>query len=229
MKLRCLAIDDEPLALQQLCSYIERSFFLELSFSSTRSKEALEFLEKNTVDLMFADIEMPDLSGMDLVKALKNPPQVIFTTAYESYAVESYRVNALDYLLKPFSYADFNQAAQKALNRPVDNHIFVKSEYQVINIDLSQVTYIESMKDYVRIYRPPERPVMTLASLKSFEERLRPHGFMRVHRSFLLNLNEIQRIEKSFALLSDGKEVPIGDQFREAFMEYIAANSLKKK
>ena len=90
MKLRCLAIDDEPLALQQLCSYIERSFFLELSFSSTRSKEALEFLEKNTVDLMFADIEMPDLSGMDLVKALKNPPQVIFTTAYESYAVENY-------------------------------------------------------------------------------------------------------------------------------------------
>lgn len=226
MKLRCLAVDDEPLALRQLCSYIERTAFLELSFATTRSREALDYLQNHPVDLMLADIEMPDKSGMDLVKQLADPPQVIFTTAYDSYAVESYRVNALDYLLKPFGYGEFLEAAQKALQQPTRSHLFVKSEYQMVRIDLDQVTYIESMKDYVRIYRPPEKPVMTLASLKSLEEKLRNSNFMRVHRSYMINLPQIMRIEKSNVWLSDGKDIPIGDQYREAFLHHVKSFSL---
>lgn len=242
MKLRCLAVDDEPLALQQIGEYIKRTPILELVSLCARPHQAADLLAKNPVDLLFADIEMPDLSGMDLIKSLPNPPLVIFTTAYDSYAVESYRVNAVDYLLKPFSHAEFLQASQKALELfqqrqsnpitsvvadPLADVLFVKADYQSVRIDIPDITYIEGMKDYVRIHRPPHKAVMTLASLKSLEERLLPKGFLRIHRSYVIQLSKISRLEKGLVVLQSGEQIPIGDLFRDGLINRIHNKSLE--
>ena len=206
MSIRCLAIDDEPLALQQLVAYIGKVPFLELAAQCQSALEARQFLENDTVDAIFCDINMPDLNGMDFVKSLVVPPLVVFTTAYSEYAVEGFRVNAVDYLLKPFGLQDFQRAANRLKERldntpaaPAsdisltsnDNVLFLKTDYRIVKVSIPDIRYIEGMSEYLKVWIEGEaKPIITLLSMKKIEERL-PDYFMRIHRSYIINLNKI--------------------------------------
>lgn len=234
MIISCITLDDEPLALRQISEYVTKTPFLELKASCISAFKALEFLEKEQVDLIFADIQMPDLNGLDFSKSLDNNIKVIFTTAYKDYALEGYKVNALDYLLKPFGYDDFLVAAQKAKTffemkekastsvEQKDNFLFVKSEYKIIKINLSDIRYIEGLKDYVKIYTQESKPILSLLTMKSLEERL-PEGFMRVHRSFIVNLNNITTIERGNIIFGDLR-ISVSEQYKEKFNEFVKRN-----
>lgn len=232
MKITCIAIDDEPLALRQISDFIQQTEFLELVGQCQNAYEALEILNKRSVDLMFVDINMPGLSGLEFIKSLNSKPEVIFTTAYSEFAIEGFKVDALDYLLKPIGYDAFLKAANKAKQyfdlkqnqKEVeinDDHLFVKSEYKVLRITISDIKYIEGMREYVRIYLENARPVMTLMSMKSLEERLPAKSFMRVHRSFIVNLKKITTIERSRIIFDKDVHIPISDQHKEKFQAYI--------
>jgi DNA-binding LytR/AlgR family response regulator len=233
MRIKCLAIDDEPLALQQIGSYIERTPFLEAVSLCQSAFEALKYLPNNDVDLLFVDINMPDLNGLDFVKSLTQKPQVIFTTAYSEYAMEGFQVDALDYILKPISYAVFLKAANKAKTWFDLNHkqtetvkttkdcIFVKSEYKLIRILLSEIKYIESSNEYIQIHLINNEPITTLIRLKVIEEQLPKDQFMRVHRSFIVNLERVKVIERNRIIFDHNVYIPIGDQYRESFQAFI--------
>ncbi|MBN2857645.1 MAG: response regulator transcription factor [Candidatus Delongbacteria bacterium] len=231
--MKCLAIDDEPLALKQISAYIEKTPFLELKGQCTNSFEAMNFLSENETDLIFIDINMPEMSGIELVKTLPPGTNVIFTTAYSQYAVESYKVNAIDYLLKPISYEDFLRAANKAnklitenrskaeQNTETPEHFFVKSEGNLIKIILQDIVYIESMSEYVMIHMKGHKQIMSLMSLKKLESSLPKDKFMRVHRSFIVNLNSITAFERSRIKLDDNSIVSIGDQYKDEVKKFI--------
>jgi DNA-binding LytR/AlgR family response regulator len=233
MKIKCLAIDDEPLALQQIESYIEKTPFLESVALCQSAYEAMDYLANNAVDLMFVDINMPDLNGMDFVKSLSVKPQVIFTTAYGEYAVEGFQVDAMDYILKPISYALFLKAVTKAktwfeLNqKPVDTlqtspeFLFVKSEYKLIRIALADIKYIESANEYIQIHLTNDTPVTTLIRLKAMEEQLPKERFMRVHRSFIVNLEQVKVIERNRIIFDQKVYIPIGEQYKDAFQNFV--------
>ncbi len=234
-KISCLAMDDEPLALQQICGYIERTPFLALAGSARNAFEAMEKLAQTDVQLLFVDINMPGLSGMDFVKASGGGRMVIFTTAYGEYAVEGFRVDAVDYLLKPISYNDFLEAANKALAlhrlrtapacaQPLEECLFVQSEYRTVRIDLDKIRYIEGMGEYVRIHLTEGKPVMTLMSLRSLEERLPKTRFMRVHRSFIVSLAAVQAVERGRILVDERTAIPVGEQYKEEFQRFIDSN-----
>ena len=230
--MKCLIIDDEPLALTQLSGYISRIPFLTLVASCQDACQASEILAHTPVDLLFADINMPDLNGIDFVRSLPNPPMVIFTTAYSEYAIEGFRLNAIDYLMKPFSLAECLRAAEKARQMYGLTHntaepeeekstLFVKSEYKVIRIYREKILYIEGMSEYVCIYmedRP--KPVITLNSLQKLSAML-PPNFMRVHRSYIVNLNKITEISRFRILFGKDVYIPIGENYKEQFMAYI--------
>ncbi|MGQ1785852.1 MULTISPECIES: LytR/AlgR family response regulator transcription factor [unclassified Saccharicrinis] len=235
----CIAIDDEPLALRQIEGYIKMTPYLELQGSFTNAIKAMEYINDNAVDLMFVDINMPDLSGMDFVKALSNPPKVIFTTAYREYAVEGFQVDAADYLVKPIGYSDFLKSADKTRQRffadkktaeTVQNNeqfLFIKSEYKIIRINYNDILYVEGMRDYVRIHLDNQKPVMALMSIKKMQEHLPGQDFMRVHRSFIVNLKKISTIERN-RIVFDGKVyIPISDQYKEQFQDFLDNNFLK--
>jgi DNA-binding LytR/AlgR family response regulator len=182
---------------------------------------------------MFVDINMPGLSGMDFIKSLQKRPEVIFTTAYSEFAIEGFRVDALDYLLKPIGYNDFLKAANKVQNyfqiqikasNYIDDkseYLFVKSEYRLVRIKLDDIKYIEGMREYVRIHTITGKPVMSLMSMKSLEDKLPSRDFMRVHRSFIVNLNRITTIERSRIVFDKDIYIPVGDQYKEKFQEYV--------
>lgn len=228
----CIAIDDEPLALRQIAGYIEKTPFLELAATFESALEALNFLNNNQVELMFVDIQMPDLSGMDLVKSLEVKPEIIFTTAFSEYAAEGFKVDALDYLLKPLDYITFLKAANKAklyLDRfklgaedlsSSPDHLFIKSEYKIVRIDLDKILFIEGMREYVRIHLENAKPVMTLLSLKKIEQKLPSIRFMRVHRSYIVNLDKITIIEKS-RIVFDKVYIPVSEQYKKVFQKFI--------
>ena len=233
--IRCLAVDDEPLALQQLVTYIGKVPFLELAGKASNAVEAHAVLQREAIDVMFCDINMPDLNGMDFVKSLAAPPLVVFTTAYADYAVEGFRVNAVDYLLKPFGLDEFRSAANRIQERlsnearqqttPAlhadDDTLFVKSDYRVVRIGISQIRYVEAMSEYLRIYLDGEpKPVITLLSMKKIEERLPAH-FMRIHRSYIVNLQKVQEVNKNRVILDADTLLPIGDMYRETFQQYL--------
>ena len=239
MKLRCFAIEDEPLALKQMCSYIEQTPFLELLGAYKNGLLALEKINEWEPDLLFLDINMPELSGMDLVRTLHHPCMVIFTTAYDSYALEGFRVDAVDYLLKPISYPAFLKAANKALKlyqantKPSseallgnDESLFVKSEYRIVRIRFNEIKYIEGMREYVRIHLINDKPVMTLLSMKALEEKLPSSQFMRVHRSYIVNLNRINTIERNRIVFDSNVYIPVGEQYKEQFQQYVEKNFL---
>lgn len=244
--LRCLAIDDEPLALAQITGYIKKVPFLELVDSCRDAFSALNVLSKTNIDLIFVDINMPDLNGLDFVKSLTTRPIVIFTTAYSEYAIDGFRVDALDYLLKPFSYKDFLKSANKALqqyemqaiskegpgrisaNTGEEEFLFVKADYKIIKIKISEIKYIESQSEYVKIYQLNEKPIMTLLSLKSIEERLPSNSFMRVHRSYIVNLSLVKEVSRAGIVFETKAIVPVGEQYKEKFNEYINQHSLLK-
>ncbi len=236
--IRCIAIDDEPLALKQIVQYIDKTPFLVLVEQFESALETVEFLQDHIIDLMFVDINMPDLSGMEFVKSLKNPPGVIFTTAYSEYAVEGFKVDAIDYLLKPIGYSDFLRAAEKAKDRihpradvvsqveSNEKFLLIKSEYKIIRINLSDIKYIESMREYLRIHIENQAPVMTLMSMKKMEEYLPIKDFMRVHRSFIVHLNKITTIERNRILFDKDVYIPVSEQYKETFQKYLNENFL---
>jgi DNA-binding LytR/AlgR family response regulator len=233
MKIRCIAIDDEPLALEQISSYIEKTPFLESVALCQSAYEAMEYLTDNEIDLMFVDINMPDINGMDFVKSLKKCPQVVFTTAYSEYAIEGFQVDALDYILKPISYAGFLKAANKAKTWFDLNHklaetiqttqdcLFVKSEYKLVRIMLSDIKYIESANEYIQIHLINDEPVSTLIRLKVIEEQLPKDKFMRVHRSFIVNLDRVKVIDRNRIVFDNKVHIPIGDQYKDTFQAFI--------
>ncbi len=233
MKIKCITIDDEPLALKQMADFIRQTPFMELVGECSSAFDAMEVLTQHQVDLMFVDINMPGLSGMEFIKSLEERPEVIFTTAYSEFAIEGFKVDALDYLLKPIGYNDFLKAAHKALNYfetqakasnsggGDEEYLFVKSEYKIVRIRLADIKYIEGMREYVRIYITTGKPVMSLMSMKSLEEKLPINSFMRVHRSFIVNLNHITTIERSRIIFDKDVYIPIGDLYKEKFQEYI--------
>ena len=239
--IRCLAIDDEPLALQQLVTYIEKIPFLELAAQCQSALEARKYLEQETVDAIFCDINMPDLNGMDFVKSLQYPPMVVFTTAYSEYAVEGFKVNAVDYLLKPFGLQDFQRAANRIKERmepsangqqptanSQDGTLFVKTEYRIVKITIADIRYIEGMSEYLKIYIEGEsKPIITLLSMKKITEHL-PDTFMRIHRSYIVNLTKIQEVNKNRIIMDADTYLPIGDLYKEAFQRYLDTKFLGK-
>ena len=231
----CLAIDDEPLALQQLVAYISKVPFLQLAAQCQSAVEARAFLEHDTVDAIFCDINMPDLNGMDFVKSLAVPPLVVFTTAYSEYAVEGFRVNAVDYLLKPFGLQDFQRAASRLKERlsesaPVDSDdtLFLKTDYRIIKVSIPDIRYVEAMSEYLKVWIQGEaKPIITLLSMKKMEERL-PDYFMRIHRSYIINLTMIQEVNKNRVIMDADTYLPIGDMYKDAFQAYLDTKFLGK-
>lgn len=238
MKIRCLAVDDEPLALSQIGGYIGKTPFLELVALCNNGLSAMEIISKDHIDLMFVDISMPDLSGMDLVKSLAKKPYIVFTTAFSEYAVEGFMVDAVDYLLKPFGYTAFLKAANKVKLRiealsgrnqasPEMDHLFVKSGYKLVRIELDDIKYVESMHEYVRFHLQNEKNVMTLASMKSIEELLPSGKFMRVHRSFIVNTSRVKVVERNRIVFDNNVFIPVSDQYKARFQEFLDRNSLE--
>ena len=238
MMIRCLAIDDEPLALQQIVAYIRKVPFLELAAQCQSALEARQFLENDTADAIFCDINMPDLNGMDFVKSLASPPLIIFTTAYSEYAVEGFKVNAVDYLLKPFGLQDFQRAANRLKDRlekpsvsdssPSSNTIFLKTDYRIVKVSIPDIRYIEGMSEYLKVWLEGEqKPIITLLSMKKMEERL-PDYFMRIHRSYIVNLNKIQEVNKNRIIMDTQTYLPIGDMYKETFQNYLDTKFIGK-
>ncbi|GAE83601.1 two-component system LytT family response regulator [Bacteroides reticulotermitis] len=237
--MKCIAIDDEPLALSQLAGYISRIPFLTLLKPCQDVFEAMQVLSEEEVDLIFIDINMPDLNGVDFVRSLITNPLVIFTTAYSEYAVDGFKLDAVDYLLKPFEFQDLLKAADKARKKYEylrqespdeakikDGSLFVKSDYKVIRLDIDKVKYIEGMSEYIRIFiEGEEKPVMTLSSLQKMEERL-PSYFMRIHRSYIVNLRKITEISRLRIIFDKNTYIPVGENYKEKFTEYISKLSL---
>ncbi len=238
MKIRTIAIDDEPLALRLVTDYIKKTPFLELVGEFDNPLDAIEFLNQEVVDLIFLDIQMPDLTGVEFARVLKEGPKIIFTTAYENYALESYKLDAVDYILKPFNYEEFLKAAQKAKKlfeleeaalptlEPGKEFLFLKSEYKIRRINFNDILYIEGLKDYVKVYLQGEiKPIMSLNTVKSLVEKLPSDRFMRVHRSYIVNLQKIETIERSRIVF--GKTyIPVSDQYKEAFQNFVNQNFL---
>ena len=242
--LKCIAIDDEPLALRQLTSYIEKIPYLELTATCNNALEAQQLLASQHVDLIFVDINMPDLSGVEFVRSLVDRPMVIFTTAYSEYAVEGFKLDAVDYLLKPFSFADFSRSAGKANSLyelrhnqragepeatpealPKDKeYISVKADYKVSLVKISNIVYLESEGEYVRMHLDDGTTITTLFRLKNMEAALPSDMFMRVHRSYIVNLRTIKAYVKGRIFLNDTEYVPIGENYKEAFQGYIDKN-----
>ena len=236
--IKCLVIDDEPLALQQLASYVEKIPYFTLVAQCHGAVEAREIIDMERVDAIFVDINMPDINGMDFVKQLSAPPIVVFTTAYSEYAVDGYKVDAVDYLLKPFGLDDFKRAATKvkkryelensaAAQQPADDDdsIFLKTEHRVIRANIADIRYVEGMSEYLKIYIEGQRPIIMLLSMKKLEERL-PSYFMRIHRSYIVNMKKVSEVSKSRVAIDADTVLPVGDIYKDALMQYLSDRSL---
>lgn len=228
MKIRCIAIDDEPLALQQVGSYIRKTPFLELEGLFESAFQALDYLASNPVDLMFLDINMPDFNGLDFAKSLTVKPKIILTTAYSEYALEGFRIDALDYLLKPIPYPVFLKSVNKAkewfsvqTESSPDPELFVKSEGKIVKIRIADILYVESANEYIRINLDNKEVVTTLKRLKEFEEELPGERFLRVHRSFIVNTGKIKAVERFRVILNSNVAIPVGELYRETFQHFI--------
>ena len=237
MIIKCAIVDDEPLAVELLASYVNKIPFLELCGKYNNATDALHGIGEQPVDLMFLDIQMPELNGLELSKMIPENTRIVFTTAFNQYAVDGFRVNALDYLLKPISYADFLEACNKALQwfqltqqseqtttstAPDEpRSIFVKSEYKLLQINLDDIRYIEGLKDYVKIYTEQSpHPILSLMNMKAIEQILPTSRFIRVHRSFIVQKSKIREIERNRIVFGD-VYIPIGDSYKQAFQNFI--------
>lgn len=244
MTLKCIAVDDEPLALGLIAAFIEQTPFLQLVGRYSSAVEALQGLHQQPVDLVFLDIQMPDLSGIELARVLDKGeygigPRIIFTTAFSQYALEGYKVDALDYLVKPFNYADFLKAAGKAkayaellqkpapalaatASAPEEEYLFLKVEYQLVRIALSDILYIEGLKDYVKVHLESEtKPILSLTSLKALEEKLPARKFMRIHRSYIVALDKITAVSRNKVQLGE-TNIAVSDQYKETFNQFLS-------
>ena len=233
MTIKCIIVDDEPLAVELLASYVQKIPFLQLVGKYNNATDALNGVKDSDVDLIFLDIQMPEVSGMELSRMLPEGTRVIFTTAFDQYAVDSYRTGALDYLLKPITYATFLEACNKALqwfqlvhqseNKPEDEvkSIFVKSEYKLLQINLDSIRYVEGLKDYVKIYTDESpHPVLSLMNMKAMEQMLPASRFIRVHRSFIVSKEKIREIDRNRIVFGD-VYIPIGESYKQAFKDFL--------
>ena len=223
--IRCIAIDDEPLALDIIQEFCSRIDFIDLQKVFTQTNEAKKYINKFPVDLLFLDIQMPNISGINFYKSLSQDTMVIFSTAFSEYAVEGFNLCAIDYLLKPFDFNRFLQATQKAnehykfLHQSTTKnaqHIYVRSEYNLVKIAYNEILFIETLDDYLKIHLVNKKPVLTLMSIKTIIEKLPSSEFIRVHRSFIVSLKQIEFVRNK--LISIGiKQIPIGGKHEEAF------------
>ncbi|UMB54637.1 LytTR family DNA-binding domain-containing protein [Lutibacter sp. A64] len=239
IKITCVIVDDEPMALNLVESYVEKTPFLTLKKKCSNAIEAMEFIKSEPVDLLFLDIQMPDLTGIEFSKMLPENTRVIFTTAFDQYALEGIKVEALDYLLKPFDYAEFLAAANKAnkwfslvkekqqkIVSSKKEFLFVKSEYKQLRIKLTDVLYFEGLKDYIKIWlKDNPKPILTLMSLKSLQKELPETQFMRVHRSFIVSLKNIEEIERSQIIINK-QRITVSEQYKPKFLAFVNNNSL---
>lgn len=233
MIIKCAIVDDEPLAVELLASYVKKIPFLELCGKYNNATDALHGIGEAPVDLLFLDIQMPELNGLELSRMVPEDTRIVFTTAFDQYAVDGFRANALDYLLKPISYADFMEACNKALqwfqlvhqseNKPDDEvkSIFVKSEYKLLQINLDSIRYVEGLKDYVKIYTDDSpHPILSLMNMKAMEQMLPASRFIRVHRSFIVSKEKIREIDRNRIVFGD-VYIPIGDSYKQAFNDFL--------
>ena len=238
MIINCIIVDDEPLSLDLLEGYVNKTPFLNLAGRCSSAIKAMKIMNSKKIDLVFLDIQMPDLNGLEFSKVIKDETRIIFITAYEKYALNGYKVEALDYLIKPVNYEEFLDAANKAKKwfelissknkePEVIDSIYVKSEYRIIQVNLNDIVYIEGLKDYVKIYLSNQaKPILSLMSMKSLEEQLPSFSFMRVHRSYIVNLNKIKTIERD-RIIFGNVYIPISDKYKADFQKYLSKRFLK--
>lgn len=231
--IRCIAIDDEPHALRQLSEYIEAVPYLSLEGAFESALDACSFLQRNTIDLIYVDINMPDINGIDFVKSLSQNIKIVFITAHSEFAYEGFRLDAADYLLKPISFTDFLKSANKVNDRYFQqnsslpeihqnrDYLFIKSEYRVVRINFKDIKYIESKREYVKIFLEGSEPITSLMSIKKLEEALPGNIFMRVHRSFIVNLEKITVVERNRIIFDNKVYIPISENYGEKFQEYM--------
>ncbi|WP_294241319.1 LytTR family DNA-binding domain-containing protein [uncultured Chryseobacterium sp.] len=218
-KIKCIVVDDEPLAISLLENYISKVPFLELVFSTENPIEALEYVQKNESDLIFLDIQMPELTGINFMKILGDKKKYILTTAYSEYALEGYEHHVIDYLLKPVPFERFYKSALKAQERFMmsenkeDTHFFVKSSGQQYRINFKDILYVESIRDYINI-KTAEQEYIVLDTLKSMEQQLPGMSFIRIHKSFIVNLHQINNVAGKKVTLISGNEIPVGESYR---------------
>jgi two-component system, LytTR family, response regulator LytT len=242
MMIKCIAIDDEPLAVKKIAGYIERIPFLELVAECRNVSEAMNVMSEYDIQLLFIDINMPDISGMEFVKSLLKKPYIVFTTAYSEYAVEGFEVEAIDYLLKPISFSNLLKAANKVKTlidlkfnninenkEETPNHMFVKSAYKQVRIDFETIRYIESQHEYIKIHLLSKESVTTKMSLKSIEELLPNHQFVKVHRSYIVNIKEVELIERNRIVFEERIYIPISEQYKESFEQSLGMGYVKEK
>ena len=246
--IKCIAIDDEPLALKKLVTYIKKIPYLELVAQCHSAIEAQKVIDQQEVEAIFLDINMPDLNGMDFAKSLEQDhskgPVLVFTTAYSEYAIEGYKANGVGYLLKPYGFDEFEAAAQKVkdvceirqqakdeVSTQIgdDGIIYVKSDYKIVRINIEQIRYIEAMSEYLRIScEGKDKPVIVLLSMKKIEEHLPSNKFMRIHRSFIINLDKVSEVKKNHVLMEGDVSLPIGVNYKDAFINYLNSKILTK-
>ena len=238
MSIRCLAIDDEPLALDKLKKYIERIPYLELVASCACASDAMQVMAENTIDAIFLDINMPDINGVDFVKGLADPPLIVFITAYSEHAIESYKLRAVDYLLKPYSFVDFQKAAELIqsrflarqngnVSRQDDDFIFLKVDYRYVRVKFSDIVYIEGMNEYLKVHTVSGDHLLVHTTFKQLNGYL-PEYFLQVHRSYVVNVKRIIEVERSVILLERNKHIPASDSNKDAFMSYVNQHAVKK-
>lgn len=230
MALQCIAIDDEPLALRLISEYVSRFPALQLVKTFDDAISGAEFLKAKPVDLLFIDINMPDITGIDLVRALQVKPMVIFTTAYKNFAYEGFELEALDYILKPIDFKRFEKAVEKAIDyyryknradtEQPEESLYVYSEYRMVKVDLSAIEYIESMEDYIKIHQTNAPTVLTLMSLKKVLEKLPADKFQRIHRSYIVSLGKIRSIQNRKLKLSS-VELPVSDSYHDIIRNWM--------
>lgn len=235
MTITCAIIDDEPLAAGLLKSYVEKTPFLQLIGSYGSAIEAMKELRTNPAQLLFLDIQMPELSGIEFAKIIPNTTKIVFTTAFQQYAIEGYKVNALDYLMKPISYDDFLTAANKALDwftiaqkqeiYARDRFMFIKSDYKLIRVSLDDLLYIEGLKDYVRFYLADGTRIMSLMNMKKLDDYLPHPEFLRTHRSFIVHMPLAQQIDR-FRIVFGDQFIPVSDSYKEEVQEYLDVHTL---
>jgi DNA-binding LytR/AlgR family response regulator len=239
--IKCVIVDDEPSAVDILSIYAEKVPYLSLQLATTNPIEALGFIQKNAIDLVFVDINMPDISGLNFAQLAQGKTKVVFTTAYSEFALESYKYDALDYLLKPIPFDHFLRACQKALNlkngitptptltieptpKAVDDYVFVKTEHKgkIIKIRFNDILYIEGLKNYVSIFTENKEQIITLLTMKEMEERLPESSFFRCHKSYIVALDKIKAIDGNEIILQNFKDrVPLGSSYRESLFNRL--------
>ncbi|WPP49859.1 LytR/AlgR family response regulator transcription factor [Catalinimonas niigatensis] len=239
--LNCIAVDDEPFALNMVCTYIEQTPFLHLAGRFSSAVDALKALHEQSVDLIFLDIQMPDLSGIELARVLDRGrstkrPRIVFTTAYDQFAIEGYKVDALDYLLKPFNYEEFLRAVHKAqayaeminskptspeVREAEEDYLFLKVEYQLVKVAFSDIRYIQGLKDYVKVYLlSSSKPLLSLISMKALEDKLPSRRFMRIHRSYIISLEQIKAVSRNSVEIGQ-ESIPVSQQYKEPFSRFM--------